>query len=141
MDLGLAGATAVVNGGSKGMGRAAAECLAAEGARVAVLARGRAALDDTIDALRDRGSADAVGIPTDLTSADQVDAAFGELAERWGALNALVNAAGPVDVGIRDFETLDDDEWIATFDIGTPARCVASGLRSRCCAALIGRAW
>lgn len=130
MDLGLAGATVVVNGGSKGMGRAAAECLAAEGARVAVLARGRAALDDTIDALRHRGSPDAVGIATDLTSADQVDAAFTQLAERWGALNGLVNAAGPVEVGIRDFEALDDDEWIATFDIGTlsAVRCVRAAL-------------
>jgi 3-oxoacyl-[acyl-carrier protein] reductase len=38
MDLGLAGAAVAVNGGSKGMGRAAAEAIAAEGARVAVLA-------------------------------------------------------------------------------------------------------
>jgi NAD(P)-dependent dehydrogenase (short-subunit alcohol dehydrogenase family) len=37
MDLGLAGAAVVVSGGSKGMGRAAAESIAAEGARVAVL--------------------------------------------------------------------------------------------------------
>ena len=59
MDLGLNGAAAVVSGGSKGMGRAAAECLAGEGARVAVLARGRDALDETIDALRRAGSPDA----------------------------------------------------------------------------------
>ena len=47
MDLGLADATAVVTGGSKGMGRAVAEILAADGARVAVMARGREALDET----------------------------------------------------------------------------------------------
>ena len=40
MDLGIADATAVVTGGSKGMGRAVAEVLAGEGARVAVMARG-----------------------------------------------------------------------------------------------------
>ena len=45
MDLGLAGATAVVTGGSKGMGLAIAETLAADGARVAVMARGQEALD------------------------------------------------------------------------------------------------
>jgi 3-oxoacyl-[acyl-carrier protein] reductase len=45
MDLGLAGATAVVTGGSKGMGLAIAECLGAEGASVAIMARGREALD------------------------------------------------------------------------------------------------
>ena len=46
MDLGFADATAVVTGGSKGMGRAVAEVLAADGARVAVMARGRDALDE-----------------------------------------------------------------------------------------------
>ena len=130
MDLGFQGAAAVVSGGSKGMGRAAAECLAAEGARVAVLARGRQALDDTVAALRRAGSPDAVGISTDLTVRADVDAAFAQLSERWGACNVLVNAAGPVEVGIRRFEDLDDDEWMATFDIGTlsAARCVRAAL-------------
>jgi NAD(P)-dependent dehydrogenase (short-subunit alcohol dehydrogenase family) len=45
MDLGLANATAVVIGGSRGMGRATARCLADEGARVAVVGRSRDALD------------------------------------------------------------------------------------------------
>jgi NAD(P)-dependent dehydrogenase (short-subunit alcohol dehydrogenase family) len=130
MDLGLAGAAAVVSGGSKGMGRAAAVCLASEGARVAVLARGHRALDETVAELEQVGSPDAIGITADLTVRDQVDAAFAELAERWGACNVLVNAAGPVEVGIRRFEDLDDAEWIATFEIGTlsAARCVRAAL-------------
>ena len=45
MDLGLADATVIVAGGTTGMGRAAADCFAADGARVAVLARSRADLD------------------------------------------------------------------------------------------------
>jgi NAD(P)-dependent dehydrogenase (short-subunit alcohol dehydrogenase family) len=130
MDLGLRGAAVVVNGGSKGMGRAAAECFATEGARVCVLARGRAAIDETVEALQAAGSPDAFGIPTDLTARAQVDAAFAEVGERWGELNVLVNAAGPVDVGIRRFEELDDDEWMATFDIGamSAVRCVRAAL-------------
>ena len=48
MDLGLSGSAAVVTGGSKGMGLAIAETLAAEGARVAVMARGQAALDSAV---------------------------------------------------------------------------------------------
>ena len=67
MDLGFADATAVVTGGSKGMGRAVAEVLASDGARVAVMARGRTALDDTVAALRALGSPDAVGISVDMT--------------------------------------------------------------------------
>ena len=130
MDLGLAGAAAVVSGGSKGMGRAAAVSLAAEGARVAVLARGRGALDETVAELRRVGSPDAIGIQVDLTVREEVDAAFADLAKRWGECNVLVNAAGPVDVGIRRFEDLDDSEWIATFEIGTlsAARCVRAAL-------------
>lgn len=130
MDLGLSGARAVVGGGSKGMGRAASECLAAEGAKVAVLARGREALDETVAALTKMGSPDAIGIATDLTDDSQVHRAFEELGDRWGSLNVLVNAAGPTEVGIKRFEALDDAEWFATFDIGTlsAARCVRAAL-------------
>lgn len=130
MDLGLAGATAVVSGGSKGMGRAAAECLAAEGAKVAVLARTPEALETTVDALRAAGSPDSLGIATDLTAAQDVRRAFDELRERWSSLNVLVNAAGPVEVGVASFDALDDAEWMATFDIGTMSavRCVRGAL-------------
>jgi len=130
VDLGLAGAAVVVSGGSKGMGRAAARSFAAEGARVAVIARGRGALDATVGALHDDGSPDALGLAADLTVRDEVDDAFARIGERWGAINVLVNAAGPVEVGIRRFEDLDDEEWMATFDIGTlsAARCVRAAL-------------
>jgi NAD(P)-dependent dehydrogenase (short-subunit alcohol dehydrogenase family) len=104
MDLGLAGATAVVAGGSRGMGLAAARCFAIDGARVAVLARTRSSLDEAVDTMRAAGSPDAIGIPTDLTRRDDVEAAFAQIGERWGALNILVNAAGPVGVGVGPFE-------------------------------------
>jgi NAD(P)-dependent dehydrogenase (short-subunit alcohol dehydrogenase family) len=119
VDLGLGDATVVVGGGTKGMGRAAAECFAAEGARVAVLARGAAGLDATVARLRALGSPDPLALSADLTDPASVDDAFAVVRDRWGALNVLVNAAGPVEVGIRAFEDLDDSEWMATFDIGT----------------------
>ncbi|ONH33370.1 SDR family NAD(P)-dependent oxidoreductase [Pseudofrankia asymbiotica] len=119
MDLGLGGAAVVVSGGSKGMGRAAVESFAREGARVAVLARGKAALDETVERALALGAVEAFGIVTDLTAAASVGAAFEEVGGRWGELNVLVNAAGPVEVGVRGFEGSDDAEWAATFDIGT----------------------
>ena len=131
MDLGLGGAAVVVNGGTKGMGRAAAECFAAEGARVCVLARGQDAIDETVAAMAAAGSPDAFGVATDLTVRAEVDAAFAAVGARWGGvLNVLVNAAGPVDVGVRSFDELDDDEWMATFDIGalSAVRCVRAAL-------------
>src|SRR5271167_1385735 len=108
MDLGLEGATAVVTGGSKGMGRAIAERLGAEGARVAVMARGRTALDETVEVLHALGSDGSLGLTVDATDHHQVEAAFAELAERWGSLNVLVNTLGP---GAGRFEDLDDDGW------------------------------
>ena len=79
MDLGLAGATAVVTGGSKGMGLEIAKTLAAEGARVAVMARGRAALDAATESLLAAGAPDAVGIGVDMSDADSIAAGFEEI--------------------------------------------------------------
>src|SRR5262245_37273360 len=108
MDLGLHNATVLVTGGTKGMGRAAAECFAGEGARIAVLGRGLEALDETMQALEARGAQEAVPVQADLTSATELDDAFSSLRDRWQSLNVLVNAAGPVDVGIGRFDSIDD---------------------------------
>jgi NAD(P)-dependent dehydrogenase (short-subunit alcohol dehydrogenase family) len=116
MDLGLADATVVVAGGTSGMGRAAADCFAADGARVAVLARGRSGLDATAAALTEIGSPDALGLEVDLLDRGSVEAAMAELGERWGHLNALVNAAGPFSGGVKGFEEYTDEEWLAVLD-------------------------
>ncbi len=127
MDLGISGATAVVTGGSKGMGRAVAEVIAGEGARVAVMARGRQALDDTVSALRAAGSPDAVGISVDMTDPDSIGDGFTEVASRWGSLNMLVHTIGP---GAGRFEQLDDSGWDEAFALGTMSavRTVRSAL-------------
>src|SRR4030095_12289247 len=95
MDLGLKDAAVCVQGGTKGMGRAAAECFAADGARVVVLAREQAGIDDTMRRLTELGSPDAWGVRMDLLDPKSIDAAFAAIQERWSALNTLVNAAGP----------------------------------------------
>ena len=118
MDLGLADAVAVVTGGSKGMGRAVAEAFADDGARVAVLARGQAGLDETVEALVERGSPDAVGLSVDVTDPAAIDAAFAAVGERWGAINSLVNTIGPSD---GTFDDLDDAGWDAAFALGLMA--------------------
>jgi 3-oxoacyl-[acyl-carrier protein] reductase len=116
MDLGFGGSTAVVTGGSKGMGLAVAETLAAEGASVAVMARGREALDAAVTALREAGAPDAVGISVDMTDAQSIADAFAAVADRWGRLNCLVHTIGP---GDGFFEQLDDAGWDDTFTLGT----------------------
>ncbi len=122
MDLGLAGATAVVTGGSKGMGLAIAQTLAADGARVAVMARGQEALDAATESLLAVGAPDAVGISVDMTDAESIAAGFEAVRRRWGVLNSLVHTIGP---GDGYFEEMDDAQWDAAFALGT-----MSGVRS-----------
>jgi NAD(P)-dependent dehydrogenase (short-subunit alcohol dehydrogenase family) len=128
MDLGLAGATAVVVGGTQGMGRAAAGCFADDGAKVAVMARTQADLHSTIEHLAERGAADTLALRADITKPDEVDDAFALVRDRWSELNILVNATGPAGVGT--FEQLSDDDWTSTVDIGAlgMVRCVRAAL-------------
>lgn len=129
MELGLAGAAVCVQGGTRGMGRAAAECFARDGARVVVLARGQEGIDETIRSLTALGSPDAWGLQVDLMRPATIDAAFGAIGSRWGELNTLVNAAGP-GASQADFESIGDDEWLAAFEVGalSAVRCVRAAL-------------
>jgi 3-oxoacyl-[acyl-carrier protein] reductase len=119
MDLGLRGRATVVAGGTRGMGRAVAEQLAAEGCRVAVLARTERTLRETEEELAELGAADAIGLQVDLLDTGEVEAAFTFLDERWGELNVLVNAMGGGDVGGLD--DLTDNDWLEAFDSGVVA--------------------
>ncbi len=129
MDLGLRDAAAVVVGGGRGMGLAAARCLAADGARVAVIGRTLAVLETAARDLADRGSPEALALVADTTAAEQVQRAFDELSARWdGEVNVVVNAVGPGSVGT--FDDLTDDQWRAAFDDGVMGmvHCVRSAL-------------
>ena len=106
MDLGLKDATAVVVGGGRGMGFAAACCLAEDGARVAL-----------------------VGRTQEVLVRAAVQRVFDEIGERWnGELNILINAVGPGTRGT--FEELTDEQWREAFDDGVMGmvHCVRSAL-------------
>ncbi|MGH7893907.1 MAG: SDR family NAD(P)-dependent oxidoreductase [Candidatus Binatia bacterium] len=128
MDLGLRGKTAVVAGGTRGMGRATAELLAAEGCRTAVLGRTEVDLRDAEAALRRAGAPDVLALRTDLLVAGDVARAFATIGERWGMLHALVCAPGPNAGGT--FDQLTDADWVRAFDQGvlTMVRCVRAAL-------------
>ncbi|MGE2734198.1 SDR family NAD(P)-dependent oxidoreductase [Mycolicibacterium vaccae] len=116
MDLGFGGATAVVTGGSKGMGLAIAQTLAAEGSSVAIMARGQQALDSAADLVRRAGAPEVLTVSVDMADAGSIEAGYRTVQKNWGRLNVLVHTIGP-DAGT--FEELDDDDWHRAFDLGT----------------------
>jgi 3-oxoacyl-[acyl-carrier protein] reductase len=114
VDLGLRGRAAFVAASSRGMGRASAECFAAEGADVGMCARGAEALEEAAAAVRARGVR-AVARVADLADGDQVAPAIEAVAGELGRLDALVvNAGGPPPGRFRD---LDDDAWRAAHEL------------------------
>ncbi|EHB58004.1 3-oxoacyl-(acyl-carrier-protein) reductase [Mycolicibacterium rhodesiae JS60] len=129
MDLGLGDATAVVVGGGRGMGLAAARCLADDGARIALVGRTAALLDAAADELIARGSPDAVPLVADTGDDSQVQRVFAQIGQRWGGhLNILINAVGPSVQGT--FDDLTDDQWHIAIDEGAMGmvRCVRAAL-------------
>lgn len=92
MDLQLSGKRAIVTGGSRGIGLAAATALAAEGADVALAARGIQELDRARDAVARHGRR-VLAIPTDTTDDASVQAFVAETVAEFGGVDILINAA------------------------------------------------
>jgi 3-oxoacyl-[acyl-carrier protein] reductase len=93
MDLGLKGKTALVLGGSKGLGRGIADALAGEGVAVAMLSRGREALDRAVAEITARGGR-AIGVAADLGDWPAVERAAKAAVEQLGPIDILVNNGG-----------------------------------------------
>jgi NAD(P)-dependent dehydrogenase (short-subunit alcohol dehydrogenase family) len=114
LDLGLGGKVAIITGGSEGLGRAAAQKLAAEGARVAICARRADVLERTAAGIRAAGG-QVLARPVDVTQADQIAKFVGEVVGEWGGVDILVNNAGTS--AAASFEAVDDDAWVHDLEL------------------------
>ena len=94
MDLELKGKVAIVGGASKGLGRACAQVLAEEGAKVAVCSRSKPDLEKAAQEIRDATGADVLAFAGDLDRYDTIKALIAAAAERFGRLDIMVNNSG-----------------------------------------------
>jgi 3-oxoacyl-[acyl-carrier protein] reductase len=110
MELGLGGKVAIVTGGSKGIGRATALGLIAEGASVLVCARGQEALDEVVAAVGSASRERIAAIAADLTDGAAIKRVVAHCVEQLGRVDILINNAGSARPG--EFLKLDDQAWI-----------------------------
>ena len=113
MDLQLAGARAIVTGGSRGIGLAVARGLRAEGARVAIVARH----EERLRAAAAELGPEVLAVPADTTDDTAVRAMVEEVVGAWGGVDVLVNAAAqPAGGPVPALADLTDAEVQADFD-------------------------
>ena len=115
MDLELKGKAAIITGASKGIGKAVALALAAEGCRVAICARDRGSLRVAETEIRDRGG-EVFSASVDMTKIDEIKRFVDETVYRLETVHILVNNVGSVGNPV-DFETLTDEDWLTLFEL------------------------
>ncbi|WP_026293783.1 3-ketoacyl-ACP reductase [Saccharibacillus kuerlensis] len=101
--------TAVITGAGKGIGRAAAEALAAEGVHLGLIARSASDLESLSSELKEKYGVNVFVQPADVSVRTEIEAAVTSLHEQLGAIDILINNAGTASFG--KLAEMDPDEW------------------------------
>jgi 3-oxoacyl-[acyl-carrier protein] reductase len=115
MDLGLKGKVALVAGASQGMGRATALGFAREGAKVAICARGEAALNEAAEMIRKQTGGVVLAMVADMAKAEDIKKFVNQSAEYFGRLDIIVNNAGGPPPG--EFLKFTDEDWNNAYNL------------------------
>jgi 3-oxoacyl-[acyl-carrier protein] reductase len=115
MDYRLDGKVALVNGGSRGIGRGIAEALAAEGANLVICSRDKTAITATAQAIASAHGTEVVPVAADVADAGTAEELVAAAAERFGRLDILVNNGGGPPRGT--FADFSDADWQHAFDL------------------------
>jgi 3-oxoacyl-[acyl-carrier protein] reductase len=112
MELGLKGRAAVITGGSKGIGKAIARGLGAEGVNLVLLARHRELLEKTAEEIAEETGVQVLPIPADVANAESINAAAVAAKDRFGTIHIVINnAGGPIRRMDRQI-TWPDTDWV-----------------------------
>lgn len=114
MDFELSGKTAIVTGGSRGIGRAISLMLADHGANVVICGRTQESLDQTVADIKGKG-VNVWGFQTDVSKVEEIERFVGQATEAAGSIDILVNNA--VTSTSAPFDKLTDDEFRYHVDV------------------------
>jgi len=119
MELGLKGRTAVITGGSKGIGKAIARALAAEGVNLTLIARGKEMLEKTAAEIRAETNVRVLAAPADVRNMESLKAAAETAAAQFKPIHIIVNnAGGPIRRLDRQI-TWPDSDWVDDINLKT----------------------
>jgi 3-oxoacyl-[acyl-carrier protein] reductase len=116
MDLQLTDKVAIITGSSRGLGRASAMALAAEGCRVTLCARGAEALHEAVLTVAQSGKGPdrILAVVADVSTAEGADAVVRQTLDRFGRIDILVNNVGKA--GGADLLSTSDADWQSAID-------------------------
>ena len=118
MDLRLNNKVAVVTGGSLGIGRAVTEALAAQGVRVAIVARSQGPLEQAAREISAKTGVEILAVPADVSNTDQVNAMMDKVAQNFGRIDILINgAAHPGGLVRSEIENADPEGLLEDINI------------------------
>ncbi|MFD0710288.1 SDR family NAD(P)-dependent oxidoreductase [Paenibacillus sp. GCM10027626] len=115
MELGLKGKTAIITGGSKGIGLASAQLLAAEGAQVAIVARNEDGLRRAAALIKEKTGSEPFIIAADAGVEGDVERAVKAAAEHFGGIDIVVNNAGTA--AAKPFADIEASVWETDLDL------------------------
>ena len=135
MEITLKDKIALVTGGSKGIGAAAAASLSATGARVAICARNFDELKLTAASIEQETGNKVFAVKADITSQQDIDKVIRDVERVFGPINILVNNAGRTGT-IGPFEDIDADEYLSVYDLNVVSmvrfiKAVLPGMKER----------
>lgn len=117
MDLGIDDRTALVTGGSKGIGKSVAEALTREGCRVAICARGQDELATATDVITDidGDTNEPLAVQADITEDEDVSRLVETVVDEFGSIDILINNVGRTGP-FEDFHEVSQEEWEEVFE-------------------------